>query len=183
MRTCIRPNIKKMLKTVSLNGLMLIAACGEMAKQPISSGIGASPVLPGTNKTLIPTINIASAIGWSNAKTPLALGTRVSAFVSGLEHPRWLTVVANGMFVGQHYSWNRNPRSGNKVIFVSFVNGKPAVQPIDVLTGFVNDKSSAYGRPVGVTLDNSGALLVADDVGNTIWQVTSNDSAINKNRG
>ena len=127
------------------------------------------------NKTLIPTVHIAPAIGWPTVTKPIAAsGTRVSAFVSGLEHLRWLTVVANGMFVGQHYSWNRNPRSGNKVIFVSFVNGKPAVQPIDVLTGFVNDKSSAYGRPVGVVLDKMGALLVADDVGNTIWRVTAN---------
>jgi glucose/arabinose dehydrogenase len=78
----------------------------------------------------------------------------------------------NGMFVGQHGSWNRRPRSGYKVIFVPFVNGKPSDLPIDVLTGFVKENGDAMGRPVGVTIDKRGALLVADDVGNTIWRVT-----------
>ena len=77
------------------------------------------------------------------------------------------------MFIGQHGSWNRKPRSGYKVIFVPFVGGKPAGQPVDVLTGFVNKNGDAYGRPVGVVLDKTGALLVADDVGNTIWRVTA----------
>ncbi len=80
---------------------------------------------------------------------------------------------ANGMFVGQHGSWNRKPRSGYKVIFVPFMNGKPTGLPVDVLTGFVNKDGEAYGRPVGVVLDKGGALLVADDVGNTIWRVTA----------
>ncbi len=80
---------------------------------------------------------------------------------------------ANGMFVGQHGSWNRKPLSGYKVIFVPFTNGKPTGAPIDVLTGFVSKEGNAYGRPVGVALDKSGALLVADDVGNTIWRVTA----------
>ncbi len=84
---------------------------------------------------------------------------------------------ANGMFVGQHGSWNRKPRSGYKVIFVPFSNGKPSGEPIDVLTGFLNANGDAMGRPVGVAIDNKGALLVADDVGNTIWRVTSNASA------
>jgi glucose/arabinose dehydrogenase len=78
----------------------------------------------------------------------------------------------NGMFIGQHGSWNRSPRSGYKVIFVPFANGKPAGEPIDVLTGFVRDNGDANGRPVGVVIDKQGALLVADDVGNTIWRVT-----------
>jgi hypothetical protein len=78
----------------------------------------------------------------------------------------------NGMFVGQHGSWNRLPRSGYKVIFVPFANGKPAGEPIDVLTGFVRPNGDANGRPVGVVIDRHGALLVADDVGNTIWRVT-----------
>lgn len=77
-----------------------------------------------------------------------------------------------GMFVGQHGSWNRVPRSGYKVIFVPFANGVPAGEPIDVLTGFVKDNGDALGRPVGVAMDKSGALLVADDVGNTVWRVT-----------
>jgi glucose/arabinose dehydrogenase len=79
---------------------------------------------------------------------------------------------SDGMFVGQHGSWNRKPRSGYKVIFVPFAHGMPAGQPIDMLTGFVRD-GEAMGRPVGVAIDKSGALLVADDVGNVIWRVTS----------
>jgi glucose/arabinose dehydrogenase len=80
---------------------------------------------------------------------------------------------ANGMFVGQHGSWNRDPLSGYKVIFVPFADGKPAGTSIDVLTGFVDAQGDAYGRPVGVALDRQGALLVADDVGNVVWHVTS----------
>jgi glucose/arabinose dehydrogenase len=77
-----------------------------------------------------------------------------------------------GMFVGQHGSWNRKPWSGYKVIFVPFANGKPSGQPIDVLTGFLKPNGEAMGRPVGVAIDKEGALLVADDVGNTVWRVT-----------
>jgi glucose/arabinose dehydrogenase len=79
---------------------------------------------------------------------------------------------ANGMFVGQHGSWNRKPHSGYKVIFVPFEGGKPAGAPVDVLTGFLSAEGTAYGRPVGVALDKQGALLVADDVGNIIWRVS-----------
>jgi hypothetical protein len=79
----------------------------------------------------------------------------------------------NGVFIGQHGSWNRKPRSGYKVIFVPFADGKPKGMPVDVLTGFLNDKEEAQGRPVGVTIDEHGALLVADDVGNAVWRVTS----------
>jgi glucose/arabinose dehydrogenase len=78
----------------------------------------------------------------------------------------------DGMFVGQHGSWNRSIRSGYKVVFVRFVAGKPTGQPIDVLTGFLSPKNEALGRPVGVAIDKQGALLVADDVGNTVWRVT-----------
>jgi glucose/arabinose dehydrogenase len=81
---------------------------------------------------------------------------------------------ANGMFVGQHGSWNRDPPSGYKVIFVPFANGRPQnLQPVDVLTGFLSPDGKAQGRPVGVALDKQGALLVADDVGNTIWRVSA----------
>jgi glucose/arabinose dehydrogenase len=81
--------------------------------------------------------------------------------------------LANGMFVGQHGSWNRNPPSGYKVIFVPFQGGRPAGDPVDVLTGFLNTKGEAHGRPVGVAFDTRGALLVADDVGNAVWRVTA----------
>ena len=77
-----------------------------------------------------------------------------------------------GVFVGQHGSWNRNPRSGYKVIFVPFANGKPSGGPSDILTGFLNADGDALGRPVGVAVDKAGALLVADDVGNVVWRVT-----------
>jgi len=78
---------------------------------------------------------------------------------------------ANGMFIGQHGSWNRRPHSGYKVIFVPFEKGKPAGLPVDVLSGFLSADGKAFGRPVGVALDMQGALLVADDVGNVIWRV------------
>ncbi|MBZ7924578.1 sorbosone dehydrogenase family protein [Ensifer adhaerens] len=77
----------------------------------------------------------------------------------------------NGAFVGQHGSWNRVPRSGYKVIFVPFANGKPAGPPRDILTGFLTDDGRALGRPVGVAIARDGALLVADDVGNKVWRV------------
>ena len=76
------------------------------------------------------------------------------------------------MFIGQHGSWNRKPRSGYKVVFVPFADGKPSGMPVDVLTGFVSADGDAYGRPVGVAIDKRGALLVADDVGNVIWRVS-----------
>jgi glucose/arabinose dehydrogenase len=80
-------------------------------------------------------------------------------------------IAATGMFVGQHGSWNRKPRSGYKVIFVPFASGRPAGMPQDVLTGFVKENGDAMGRPVGVAIAKDGALLVADDVGNAIWRV------------
>jgi glucose/arabinose dehydrogenase len=80
-----------------------------------------------------------------------------------------------GMFVGQHGSWNRTPRSGYKVIFVPFTGGKPSGMPVDVLTGFVTDDGDAMGRPVGVAIDTRGGLLVADDVGNAVWRVSGAD--------
>ena len=84
---------------------------------------------------------------------------------------------AQGMFVGQHGSWNRRPHSGYKVVFVPFASGQPAGQPpLDVLTGFLSPDGKAFGRPVGVALDRSGALLVADDVGNVIWRVSAQAS-------
>jgi glucose/arabinose dehydrogenase len=57
------------------------------------------------------------------------------------------------------------------VIFVPFAGGRPSGQPVEVLTGFVKDNGEAMGRPVGVVIDKRGALLIADDVGNTVWRV------------
>lgn len=83
----------------------------------------------------------------------------------------------SGAFIGQHGSWNRKPRSGYQVLFVPFQGGMPTGAPETVLGGFVNDAGEALGRPVGVTLDRAGALLVADDVGNIIWRVTPETAA------
>ena len=103
-----------------------------------------------------------------------ALGPHTASL--GLASSRGTSLPApyrNGMFVGQHGSWNRAPRSGYKVIFVPFIAGRPSGAPIDVLTGFLDAHNKAQGRPVGVAIDRQGALLVADDVGNTVWRVTA----------
>jgi glucose/arabinose dehydrogenase len=78
---------------------------------------------------------------------------------------------ADGVFVGEHGSWNRDPRSGYEVVFVPFAQGMPNGAPREVLTGFVNSNGQSHGRPVGVAIDKTGALLVADDVGRTVWLV------------
>jgi glucose/arabinose dehydrogenase len=111
---------------------------------------------------------VASAIAPDYALGPhtASLGLASSA---GTSLP---AVFANGMFIGQHGSWNRRPHSGYKVIFVPYKNGMPIGTPIDVLTGFLSADGDAYGRPVGVALDRQGALLVADDVGNVVWRVS-----------
>ena len=80
---------------------------------------------------------------------------------------------ADGMFIGQHGSWNRRPHSGYKVVFVPFRNGRPSGVPLDVLSGFLSEAGEARGRPAGVAIDARGALLVADDVGNVIWRVSA----------
>ena len=90
---------------------------------------------------------------------------------------------SNGAFVGQHGSWNRSPVSGYKVVFVRFEDGRPVGEMIDVLTGFLNEDGEAMGRPVGVMTDRTGALLVADDVGNRIWRVSNPRAARAANRG
>ncbi|MGV3570051.1 MAG: PQQ-dependent sugar dehydrogenase, partial [Ramlibacter sp.] len=78
---------------------------------------------------------------------------------------------ASGAFIGQHGSWNRKDLAGYNVVFVPFANGKPSGPPVEFLGGFLSKGGKAQGRPVGVALDGKGALLVADDVGNTIWRV------------
>lgn len=81
---------------------------------------------------------------------------------------------ANGAFVGEHGSWDRDPLNGYQVIFVPFVNNKPSGNPIPVVTNFLAaDHKTVHGRPVGVALDRTGALIVSDDVGNTVWRVSS----------
>ena len=90
------------------------------------------------------------------------------AFYEGTAFP---ASYQGGAFVGMHGSWNRKPHSGYKVVFVPFADGKPAGPPQDFLTGFLNKDEKAAGRPVGVAVAKDGALLVADDVGNTIWRI------------
>ncbi len=107
------------------------------------------------------------ALGAHTASLGLAFGRAIPPDKAGQ------SVTGDGMYVGQHGSWNRKPRSGYKVIFIPFMAGKPAGLPVDILTGFVDDQGHALGRPVGVALDKTGALLVADDVGNTVWRVTA----------
>lgn len=95
-----------------------------------------------------------------------SLGLAIAAD-SGLPAP-----FRSGAFVGQHGSWNRQPLSGYKVVFVPFDKGKPAGPPRDLLTGFLDAQGQARGRPVGVAPDGRGGLLVADDAGNMVWRVS-----------
>lgn len=81
----------------------------------------------------------------------------------------------HGALVGEHGSWDRNPMSGYKVVYIPFKDGRPAGDPIDVVTGFLSANEHTRGRPVGLALDHSGALLIADDVGNTVWRVSALD--------
>lgn len=89
------------------------------------------------------------------------------------EHDELPSRYRHGAFVAQHGSWNRSALVGYKVVFVPFVDGRPAGLPEDVLTGFLDDDGNARGRPTGVAVDASGALLVADDVGNKVWRVVA----------
>jgi glucose/arabinose dehydrogenase len=120
----------------------------------------------------------APALVAQAVKPDYALGAHVAALglaysdVAALPAP-----FARGMFVGQHGSWNRKPRSGYNVVFVPFSGGRPSGEPVEVLSGFVSAEGEAYGRPVGVALDKRGGLLVADDVGNVVWRVRGSTTA------
>jgi glucose/arabinose dehydrogenase len=101
--------------------------------------------------------------------------------------PDYMTSVKEGGFYGwpysyfgQHGSWNRNPPSGYRVLFVPFADGRPVGAPEYVLTGFLDAEGKALGRPVGVAVDRAGALLVADDVGNIVWRVTPASAKVNR---
>ncbi|MBR0565515.1 sorbosone dehydrogenase family protein [Azoarcus sp. L1K30] len=110
-------------------------------------------------------------------KPDYALGAHTSslglAYTDGKDA---LAIFGAGMVVGQHGSWNRSVHSGYEVIFIPFANGKPAGLPRTILSGFLSAEGTAYGRPVGVAFDRQGALLVADDVGNTVWRVSAVDA-------
>jgi glucose/arabinose dehydrogenase len=109
----------------------------------------------------------------ASAKVPdYALGSHTGSLGLAFNTAEgWPQSYSSGAFVGQHGSWNRKPMSGYKVIFIPFSAGRPAGMPVDVLTDFVDAGGDARGRPVGVAIANGGSLLVADDVGNTIWRV------------
>jgi glucose/arabinose dehydrogenase len=111
---------------------------------------------------------VASALVPDYALGPHTASLGLAFYRGGLLPARY----AGGVFVGQHGSWNRNPPSGYRVVFVPFAGGRPAGPAQDVLTGFLDADGKARGRPVGVAIDKAGALLVADDVGNAIWRVT-----------
>jgi glucose/arabinose dehydrogenase len=87
------------------------------------------------------------------------------------------TALQNGAFIGEHGSWNRDSYNGYKVVYVPFENGRPAGKAEDIVTGFIAG-DTARGRPVGVGIDGTGALLVADDSGNTVWRVANADGAV-----
>ena len=101
-----------------------------------------------------------------------ALGSHVAALGLSFSAPAMGARFADGLFVGEHGSWNRSVPVGYKVIFVPFRGGRPAGQPIDFVTGFMGEDGKTRGRPVGVTVDPRGALIVCDDLSNTVWRVT-----------
>jgi glucose/arabinose dehydrogenase/uncharacterized membrane protein len=108
---------------------------------------------------------IAPDYALSSHVAPLGL-----AFDTGNSLPQ---KYSGGAFIGEHGSWNRRTFNGYKVVFVPFSNGKPSGKAEDVVTGFLDAQGEARGRPVGLALDKTGALLIADDVGNTVWRVTT----------
>ncbi|MGN8247849.1 PQQ-dependent sugar dehydrogenase [Pseudomonas sp. SMV7] len=107
-------------------------------------------------------------------KPDYSLGSHVAALGVAFSIPAMGERFADGAFVGEHGSWNRPNPVGYKVIFVPFSNGKPAGEPIDFATGFRAEDGKTRGRPVGVTVDPRGALIIADDLANTVWRVTRN---------
>ena len=101
-----------------------------------------------------------------------ALGSHVAALGVAFSSEAMGARFADGVFVGEHGSWNRAEPVGYKVVFVPFRDGRPTGEPVDVVTGFLNGEGNARGRPVGVTLDPRGALIIADDLSNTVWRLT-----------
>ncbi|CAO3448969.1 L-sorbosone dehydrogenase [Azospirillum argentinense] len=108
-------------------------------------------------------------------KPDYALGSHVAALGVAFSSPVMGERFADGVFVGEHGSWNRSVPSGYKVIFVPFRDGAPAGDPVEVVTGFMGEDGHTYGRPVGVTVDPKGALIVADDLSNTVWRVAMSE--------
>ena len=105
-------------------------------------------------------------------KPDYSLGSHVAALGVDFSIAAMGERFASGVFVGEHGSWNRPNPVGYKVIFVPFSGGKPSGEPVDFATGFRGEDGKTRGRPVGVTVDPRGALIIADDLANTIWRVT-----------
>lgn len=99
------------------------------------------------------------------------IGLVIDALGLAFSSPAMGERFAEGVFVGEHGSWNRKHPVGFRVIFVPFSNGRPAGDPVDFVTGFRTDDGKTRGRPVGVTVDPRGALIVADDLANVVWRV------------
>lgn len=112
---------------------------------------------------------VASAI-----RPDYALGSHVAPLGVDFSVPAMGAPFTDGAFVGEHGSWNREVIVGYKVVFVPFRGGRPAGAPVDFVTGFLSADGKARGRPVGITVDPRGALIVVDDVANTVWRVTPN---------
>jgi glucose/arabinose dehydrogenase len=121
---------------------------------------------PDCRATLI--LFVAPQIAPDYALGPHTASLGLAFYTGNMFPPRY----SGGAFIGRHGSWNRNPPSGYDVVFVPFANGMPSGKPENILTGFLNKDGKAQGRPVGVTVDIKGALLVTDDVGNAVWRVT-----------
>jgi glucose/arabinose dehydrogenase len=109
-------------------------------------------------KAIMPDYSLSSHVA------PLGL-----TFYSGASFPAQFS---GGAFVGEHGSWNRPDFNGYRVVFIPFRNGRPAGKPVDFMWDFVGKDGKVRGRPVGVAIDRTGALIVADDVGNTVWRVS-----------
>ncbi len=112
---------------------------------------------------------VASAV-----RPEYSLGSHVAALGLAFSNAAMGDRFAEGAFVGEHGSWNRSVPVGFKVVFVPFRDGRPAGDPVDFVSGFLGSDGKARGRPVGVTVDPKGALIVADDLSNTVWRVTPN---------
>lgn len=109
---------------------------------------------------------VASAV-----RPDYSLGSHVAPLGIAFSGPSMGKAFAEGVFVGQHGSWNRRTFSGYKVVFVPFRSGRPAGEPVDFVSGFLDDEGDARGRPAGVAFDPRGVMYVADDLSNTIWRV------------
>jgi glucose/arabinose dehydrogenase len=155
-----------------------IAGCGETARLPFEAGVGPDPTLPPPNKAVIPTVHIAKAKGWPDGRVPAAApGTAVTAFASGLDHPRWIHVLPNGDVLVAETNAPPKPDDQNglkgramKVVLKKVGAAVPSANRIALLRDADGD---GIAETRSVLLDRRGALPVADDVGNAVWRVTA----------